>query len=274
MSGRTGRAELDGLPGGQRVVHRAGDREPDRAEVEQRDPAHVQPLRDLAHTAVQARCRRTSTAPRRAGRPNAARSRSRRRRPGGSSPRGPCRHGVAVTLDRRFARRGELGARPHLPGRGPDRRRAGRRRAPSSPTVSTVGSNARPASPRGCPRGGRGTAARRRSVRGPRPASAGPVSFRDDVPQPKAYRRPGSSNVGSVSSRQPPTSISVVGPPMWVISTSVIGLGSLAWLSRAVRCGRPRRVRSRRSPPSRVAAGSRCGLPPNSTTSVRVFADL
>src|SRR5256885_13143490 len=36
---------------------------------------------------------------------------------------------------------------------------------------------------------------------------AGPVSFTDPVPQPKLYFRPGESNVGSVRSRQPPTSI-------------------------------------------------------------------
>ena len=50
--------------------------------------------------------------------------------------------------------------------------------------------------------------------------SPGPASLRDTVPQPKKYRGPGGSNVGSVSSRQPPTSIRTVGPPMWVRRTS------------------------------------------------------
>src|SRR5215207_3518825 len=57
---------------------------------------------------------------------------------------------------------------------------------------------------------------------GPRSAAAtaGPVSFRELEPQPKVYRRPAGSKVGSVSSRHPPTSISAVGPPMWVMRTS------------------------------------------------------
>jgi hypothetical protein len=50
-------------------------------------------------------------------------------------------------------------------------------------------------------------------------AIAGPASLRDDVPRPKAYRRPGGSNVGSVSRRQPAASISSVGPPEWVSAT-------------------------------------------------------
>ena len=53
-------------------------------------------------------------------------------------------------------------------------------------------------------------------------AMAGPITLRDDVPHPKLYFSPGSSNVGSVSSRHPPTSIKVVGPPMWVTRTLVI----------------------------------------------------
>src|SRR5580704_1614004 len=51
---------------------------------------------------------------------------------------------------------------------------------------------------------------------------AGPASFRDMAPQPKWYRRPGGSNVGSVSSRQPSNSNSTVGPPIWVMRTSVM----------------------------------------------------
>jgi hypothetical protein len=54
-------------------------------------------------------------------------------------------------------------------------------------------------------------------------AIAGPTSLRELVPQPKLYFWPAASNVGSVSSRQPPTSISAVGPPMWVMRTSPIG---------------------------------------------------
>ena len=50
---------------------------------------------------------------------------------------------------------------------------------------------------------------------------AGPASLRDIAPQPKWYRCPGASKVGSVSSRQPPTSIRAVGPPMWVIRTLI-----------------------------------------------------
>jgi hypothetical protein len=44
-------------------------------------------------------------------------------------------------------------------------------------------------------------------------ATAGPVVFRDDVPQPKLYLPPGGSKVGSVRIRHPSTSISRVGPP-------------------------------------------------------------
>lgn len=36
------------------------------------------------------------------------------------------------------------------------------------------------------------------------------------MPQPKKYRWPGGSKVGSVRMRQPPNSMSAVGPPMWV----------------------------------------------------------
>ena len=48
-----------------------------------------------------------------------------------------------------------------------------------------------------------------------RPACATPCPSRSGT------CRPGGSNVGSVSSRQPPTSISTVGPPMWVMRTSL-----------------------------------------------------
>jgi hypothetical protein len=53
-------------------------------------------------------------------------------------------------------------------------------------------------------------------------AMAGPASFREIAPQPKWYRRPGGSNVGSVNSRQPPDSSSTVGPPICVMRTSVM----------------------------------------------------
>jgi hypothetical protein len=40
--------------------------------------------------------------------------------------------------------------------------------------------------------------------------------LREVVPQPKKYRWPGGSKVRSVRMRQPPNSMSAVGPPMWV----------------------------------------------------------
>ena len=56
---------------------------------------------------------------------------------------------------------------------------------------------------RGCRHGARASAAPRRWAPSSPAAIAGPVTFRDDVPQPKSYVRPGGSNVGSVSIRQP-----------------------------------------------------------------------
>jgi hypothetical protein len=53
-------------------------------------------------------------------------------------------------------------------------------------------------------------------------AIAGPVTLRDIPPHPKEYLPPAESNVGCVSSRHPSTTISAVGPPMWVMRTSVI----------------------------------------------------
>ena len=49
---------------------------------------------------------------------------------------------------------------------------------------------------------------------------AGPTTLRDDAPHPNPYRRPGVSNVGSVSSRHGPISMSAVGAPMWVTWTT------------------------------------------------------
>src|SRR6266545_749088 len=135
---------------------------------------------------------------------------------------GPCRAGVAVTaMDERPRSPDPMvvvcqGVRPTaLP---PSRR------APAVVvrTMPADGSSARPASSRLSPWwswvsrtasiGGRSAA-----------ATAGPVVLRDADPQPKVYLRPGASNVGSVSSRSPSTSIRVVGPPMWVIRTSGTG---------------------------------------------------
>ena len=50
---------------------------------------------------------------------------------------------------------------------------------------------------------------------------AGPAVFSEPVPQPNRYLPPGGSKVGSVRSRQPPASISNVGPPMCVSRTSM-----------------------------------------------------
>ena len=44
----------------------------------------------------------------------------------------------------------------------------------------------------------------------------GSDALRDDAPHPNPYRRPRGSNVGSVSSRHGPISMSAVGPPMCV----------------------------------------------------------
>ena len=87
-------------------------------------------------------------------------------------------------------------------------------------TTPAAGSSARPAGSRLSPWWS--CVSRTASIGGRSAAAiAGPASLRDDVPQPKEYLRPGGSNVGSVSSRQPPISISAVGPPMCVMRMSL-----------------------------------------------------
>src|SRR6185312_11758619 len=140
---------------------------------------------------------------------------------------------------------GDLDRRPSVPGQ--EGRLPGRQPARTR-TVPADGSNLRPASSRLSPWWScvSSTASTGPSASG---ATAGPVSLRDEVPQPNAYRRPAGSNVGSVRIRQPAASISAVGPPTWVTRTAVT----------TGRAATPSPARRRRSSPSPAgpAAGAR-----------------
>ena len=63
---------------------------------------------------------------------------------------------------------------------------------------------------------------------------AGPVVLVEDVPQPKEYRRPGGSKVGSLRAH-PCASTSSVGPPMWVRRTVTTQVSAdaraVAWMT-------------------------------------------
>ena len=123
---------------------------------------------------------------------------------------GPWRHGVAVIS---IVGRPGASSRVVCPWLGA---RASCRRVAFAPeavvmTTPAAGSSARPAASRLSPWWS--CVSSTASIGGSSAAAiAGPASLRDDVPQPKEYLRPGGSNVGSVSSRQPPTSISVSRP--------------------------------------------------------------
>ena len=135
---------------------------------------------------------------------------------------GPCRHGVAVTrnVGRPSACRSVwdqgVSPVPHAEPAGPGRRRddsVDRREEAAAEVVEVVGVVVV----------GEQHGVDRAELAGPR---AGPASLRDEVPHPKAYRRPGGSNVGSVRSRHPSSSISTVGPPMCVSRTGQRALRS------------------------------------------------
>src|SRR5215213_8500168 len=129
------------------------------------------------------------------------------------APAGPWRHGVATT-----SIAGRPGSSRSVDSHG-SRPRADppRRLAPETVVITAPadGSSARPAGSRLSPWW---SCVSRTASIGPTSSAgiAGPASLRDAAPQPKAYLRPGASNVGSVSRRQPPTSMRMVGPPTCV----------------------------------------------------------
>ena len=205
-----------------------------------------------------ARCHRRSTARRAAGPPSAARTRSRRRRSRGSAA------GRAGTGSR--SRRSSAGRRPPT-GWSPH----GARPRASPPSRRAAGT-------RGDHRAGRGQQRaagvvevvavvvvgeqygvdRAEVGRGDR--RAGRACGRGAPPEVRSAARAGRRS-GRSAAASPSTSTSAVGPPMWVIRTSVIRRCGRRWCPAAAWSGRPVEHVVGDLLPAPAAAGSRCGVP-------------
>ena len=213
----------------------------------------VQAVGDLAHAVVEHRVARDPqhavllAVPAQREADHVADDRAAERRPVAARRRGD--------LDRRPVRapRGASSAHGASP-RAPIRRGAWRP-ATVVTTRPAAGSSARPAGSRLSPWWSWLSRTASIGAELGRPRSPGRRACATPCPSRRSSARPGGSNVGSVSSRQPPTSISTVGPPMWVRRTSRHALRG-ARLRRVARA--PSRARSRRPPPTRPrrAAGA------------------